>query len=60
MYGSLPPENKYVNPYLLEMGPAVSILIKSLNSGHWEGVRTIYLEGIATGLATFETEAPTW
>lgn len=36
------------------------ISIKSLNSGHWEGIRTIYLEGIATGLATFETGAPTW
>jgi L-amino acid N-acyltransferase YncA len=26
----------------------------------WEAVREIYLEGIATGEATFETEAPTW
>ena len=26
----------------------------------WEAVRSIYLEGIATGQATFETEAPDW
>jgi L-amino acid N-acyltransferase YncA len=26
----------------------------------WETVRAIYLEGIATGNATFETEAPDW
>lgn len=26
----------------------------------WPKVRSIYLEGIATGLATFETEAPDW
>jgi phosphinothricin acetyltransferase len=26
----------------------------------WESVRTIYIEGIATGRATFETEAPDW
>jgi len=29
-------------------------------SSDWERVRAIYLEGIATGQATFETEAPTW
>ena len=27
---------------------------------HWLQVRRIYLEGIATGHATFETEAPSW
>ena len=26
----------------------------------WEQVRSIYLEGIATGIATFETDAPVW
>lgn len=26
----------------------------------WETVRSIYLEGLATGDATFETEAPSW
>ena len=27
---------------------------------HWEEVRAVYLEGLATGDATFETEAPEW
>jgi phosphinothricin acetyltransferase len=31
-----------------------------LTERHWEQVRAIYLEGIATGLATFETEPPSW
>ena len=26
----------------------------------WDQVRAIYLEGIATGQATFETDAPSW
>jgi phosphinothricin acetyltransferase len=27
---------------------------------HWEQVRAVYLEGLATGDATFETEVPGW
>lgn len=27
---------------------------------HWEAVKAIYEEGIATGNATFQTEAPSW
>lgn len=27
---------------------------------HWEEVRAVYTEGLATGDATFETEAPVW
>jgi phosphinothricin acetyltransferase len=34
--------------------------IEAMRQGDWPTVRAIYLEGIATGLATFETEAPTW
>lgn len=34
--------------------------IDQLNASDWEQVRSIYLEGIATGDATFETEAPGW
>lgn len=34
--------------------------IRSLRSEDWPALRTIYLEGIATGNATFETEAPSW
>lgn len=31
-----------------------------LTQASWLAVRDIYLEGIATGNATFETKAPTW
>ena len=31
-----------------------------LTAAHWEGVRAVYLEGIATRQATFETSAPPW
>ena len=34
--------------------------LRALSADDWEAVREIYLEGIATGQATFETEAPTW
>ena len=35
-------------------------LIEDLRQIDWEQVRTIYREGIATGQATFEIEAPSW
>jgi L-amino acid N-acyltransferase YncA len=38
----------------------VDPLIVSMHPGDWDQVREIYLGGIATGNATFETEAPTW
>jgi phosphinothricin acetyltransferase len=34
--------------------------IRRLVEADWSVVRAIYLEGIATGNATFETEAPAW
>jgi L-amino acid N-acyltransferase YncA len=34
--------------------------IISLLAGHWPEVKAIYEEGIATGHATFQTEAPEW
>jgi phosphinothricin acetyltransferase len=34
--------------------------IEEMRPEDWERVRAIYLEGIATRSATFETEAPTW
>jgi phosphinothricin acetyltransferase len=34
--------------------------IRPMRAGDWPQVREIYLEGIATGDATFETEAPSW
>ena len=36
------------------------IQIRPLRVEDWELVRSIYLDGIATGQATFEIEAPTW
>jgi L-amino acid N-acyltransferase YncA len=37
---------------------ASEIEIRSMEPHDWVEVRCIYLEGIATGNATFETEAP--
>ena len=34
--------------------------INGMTSEHWEQVKRIYLEGIETGDATFESEAPEW
>ena len=38
----------------------MSVCCKPLRVEHWERVRTIFAEGIASGQATFETEAPGW
>lgn len=38
----------------------MNLKILTLNSSHWPEVEKIYLEGIATGHATFETESPGW
>jgi L-amino acid N-acyltransferase YncA len=35
-------------------------VIVGMSPEDWPAVRAIYLEGIATGHATFETEAPPW
>lgn len=37
-----------------------TFLIEAMQPRDWPAVRSIYLEGIATGHATFETEAPSW
>lgn len=34
--------------------------IEAMMADDWPEVRAIYLEGIATGLATFETSVPSW
>lgn len=36
------------------------VKIRPLNQADWQAVRAIYLAGIATGHATFETEATGW
>jgi phosphinothricin acetyltransferase len=38
----------------------VNYVINEMVPGDWEQVRAIYLEGIATGYTTFETNAPSW
>src|SRR5579871_603436 len=38
----------------------MSFHIDAMTPADWEQVRTIYLEGIASGQATFEVEAPSW
>jgi phosphinothricin acetyltransferase len=36
------------------------VTVTPLEEGHWSAVERIYLQGIATGNATFETESPGW
>ena len=36
------------------------MIIQPLTEAHWPAVRAIYEQGIATGNATFETQAPMW
>ena len=38
----------------------MEFVVEEMCAGDWGRVREIYLEGMATGDATFETEAPTW
>jgi phosphinothricin acetyltransferase len=38
----------------------MDVEIDQMHSGDWERVRAIYTQGIASGQATFELEAPTW
>jgi phosphinothricin acetyltransferase len=35
-------------------------VIEKMKASDWDEVRAVYLEGIETGQATFETEAPDW
>ncbi len=34
--------------------------IIEMHPSHWESVKQIYAEGIATGNATFQTDIPSW
>jgi phosphinothricin acetyltransferase len=36
------------------------LIIEEMQPGDWEEVRRIYREGLATGQASFEVEAPEW
>lgn len=37
-----------------------TLSIEELQAEHWPAVERIYVEGLATGNASFETETPTW
>jgi L-amino acid N-acyltransferase YncA len=50
----------YSNPANPLITPMSTFLIEAMHPNDWPAVRSIYLEGIATGHATFETEAPSW
>ena len=39
---------------------APPVTLRSLLAEDWPAVRAIYLDGIRSGLASFETEAPSW
>jgi L-amino acid N-acyltransferase YncA len=43
-----------------DVGQFMNYFVDSMAPSDWEQVRAIYLEGIATRNATFETEAPSW
>jgi phosphinothricin acetyltransferase len=38
----------------------VTVDIQAMTPADWDAVQAIYLDGIATGQATFETETPSW
>jgi L-amino acid N-acyltransferase YncA len=38
----------------------MDIIVDKMTPKDWQAVRAIYLEGIATGNATFETDVPDW
>ena len=40
--------------------PMADLSLREMNREDWPAVRVIYAEGIATGLATFETDVPVW
>ena len=39
---------------------AAMVSIAPLTEKHWDAIRTIYLDGVATGHATFQQSAPEW
>ncbi len=44
----------------MSSGPHRRVTIEPMTADHWSAVRRIYAEGIATGDATLEREAPDW
>jgi L-amino acid N-acyltransferase YncA len=54
------PDNNQYSSSNLRLKGKVDYTLSSMEEGDWEAVRFIYLEGIATDNATFETAAPDW
>lgn len=53
--------HRFINTkYFLEDEVIMQYIIDEMEASDWEQVKEIYLEGIRTGLATFQTEAPVW
>jgi len=48
-----------LSPLAAQVG-GVRAELRRLDTGDWTAVREIFREGIRSGLATFEVEAPTW
>lgn len=44
----------------MSQSPAPDVIVRPLRESDWPEVQRIYGEGIATGQATFEVEAPDW
>ena len=45
---------------ILDIMEHMSVRIDLMSPADWLEVRSIYEEGIATGLGTFETKVPSW
>jgi phosphinothricin acetyltransferase len=43
-----------------QTGPPVHLRIDAMTAADWPEVRRIYEEGLATGIASFETTCPAW
>jgi phosphinothricin acetyltransferase len=44
----------------VSIAPTPGFTIENMKPTDWQQVRHIYLEGLATGQASFETETPSW
>jgi L-amino acid N-acyltransferase YncA len=44
----------------VSQSPGPDVIVRPLRESDWPEVQRIYVEGIATGQATFEVEAPDW
>src|SRR6266511_1605496 len=61
MYNTLRRKNISVKPYVkVEHLSENAFEIRPLTAEDWQYVRSVYVAGIASGQATFETEAPSW